>query len=81
MRTTVNIDDDVLMAAKERARRERRSTGEVLSELARRGLTAPASSSSGPESESLFGFRPIPRRTDAIVTNELIDRLRADGPY
>ena len=37
MRTTVDIDDDVLQAAKELARRERKTTGRILSELARRG--------------------------------------------
>ncbi len=39
MRTTLSIDDDVLLAAKARAERERRSVGEVVSELARRGLS------------------------------------------
>ena len=38
MRTTVRIDDDVLMAAKSIAASQGRSLGEVLSELARRGL-------------------------------------------
>jgi hypothetical protein len=39
--TTLDIDDDVLQAAKERARRDKRTTGEVISELARSALTAP----------------------------------------
>jgi hypothetical protein len=38
MRTTLDIDDDVLQAAKELARRERKTAGRVLSELARRGM-------------------------------------------
>lgn len=38
MRTTVNIDDDVLNAAKSLSRGTGRSLGTVLSELARRGL-------------------------------------------
>ena len=38
MRTTLDIDDEVLSAAKERARRERKTAGEVISELARRAL-------------------------------------------
>jgi hypothetical protein len=38
MRTTVNIDDDVLRAAKGLAKSENRSLGEVVSELMRRGL-------------------------------------------
>jgi len=39
MRTTLEIDDDVVAAARELAARDRRSLGSVISELARRGLT------------------------------------------
>ena len=39
MRTTLDIDDDVVAAARELAASERRSLGAVISELARRGLT------------------------------------------
>jgi len=39
MRTTLQIDDDVVVAARELATCERRSLGAVISELARRGLT------------------------------------------
>jgi hypothetical protein len=39
MRTTVDLDDDVLHEARTIARVERRSLGRVLSDLARRGLT------------------------------------------
>jgi hypothetical protein len=38
MRTTLQIDDDVLDAARSLARSENRTVGEVISELARRGL-------------------------------------------
>jgi hypothetical protein len=38
MRTTLDIDDDVLQATKELARARGKTAGEVLSELARRGL-------------------------------------------
>lgn len=41
MRTTLDLDDDVLAAARELARAERRSLGAIVSELSRRGL-APA---------------------------------------
>ena len=77
MRTTLDIDDDVLRAAKARAKSERRSTGAVLSELARSALAAPALPPESDESESFCGFRPLPSR-GGIVTNELIDRLRED---
>ncbi len=39
MRTTLNIDEDVVAAARELAVGEHRSLGAVISELARRGLT------------------------------------------
>jgi hypothetical protein len=39
MRTTLDIDDDIMAAARELAVGERRSLGSVISELARRGLT------------------------------------------
>jgi hypothetical protein len=39
MRTTLNIDEDVVAAARELAAGEHRSLGSVISELARRGLT------------------------------------------
>jgi hypothetical protein len=38
VRTTLNVDDDVLAAARSLARAQGRSVGVVLSELARRGL-------------------------------------------
>jgi hypothetical protein len=39
VRTTLDIDDDVVSAARELAANQRRSLGAVISELARRGLT------------------------------------------
>lgn len=38
MRTTLRIDDDVLKAARALAEAENRSIGEVVSDLARKGL-------------------------------------------
>lgn len=77
MRTTLDIDDDVLRVAKELARRDRKTAGEVLSELARRGLGAFLGEAAGDDTDEFFGFKPFPRR-GAIVTNELIDRLREE---
>ena len=78
MRTTLDIADDVLFAARELARKEKKTAGQVLSELARRGLQA-AGPQAHPatEGEEFFGFRPLPHR-GVIVTNELIDRLLED---
>lgn len=74
MRTTLDIADDVLFAARELARKEKKSAGQVLSELARRGLQAAPQGPFEDEEEEFFGFRPLPHR-GVIVTNELIDRL------
>ncbi len=41
MRTTVDIADDVLAAAKAIANEQRRSTSEVISDFARLGLSRP----------------------------------------
>ncbi len=79
MRTTLDIDEDVLLAAKERARRERRSAGAVISELARRALTGVPAGVELAETASFYGFEPIPRR-GAVVSNDLIDRLRDEDP-
>lgn len=76
MRTTLDIEDDVLQAAKELARRQKKTAGQVLSELARRALAAgPPVSDSVSGEEELHGFVPFPSR-GGLVTNELIDRLR-----
>lgn len=77
MRTTLTIDDDVLLAVKERARREKRPVGAVLSDLARRALTSHDAARAGqPESSTAFhGFDPLPHR-GAAVSNALIDQLR-----
>ena len=80
MRTTLDIAADVLQAAKERAKRERKTAGEVISELARSALTAPAPAPAERRPKSLHGFRPFPAR-GGIVTNERIDKLREDDAY
>ena len=79
MRTTLDIDDDVLRAAKELARREKKTAGAVISELTRRALTAPAPATTrGPK--AVHGFRPFPKR-GGIVTNEQIDKLREEDAF
>jgi hypothetical protein len=76
VRTTLSIDDDVLDAVRERAAREGRTLGEVLSALARLGLTARPVT---PTETEFYGFRPLPPRGHP-VTNAAIDRLREDEP-
>lgn len=80
MRTTLDISNDVLQAAKERARRENKTTGEIISELARSALTAPSATPTAREPKARYGFRPFPKR-GGIVNNERIDKLREDDAY
>jgi hypothetical protein len=80
VRTTLDIASDVLQAAKERARREHKTTGEVISELARSALTSLPATPKAREPKAVHGFRPFAKR-GGIVTNELIDALREDDAY
>lgn len=77
MRTTISLDDDVLLAIRERARREKRTAGEVLSDLARQALTGAHRQVNDAGRTEQHGFRPLPRR-GAAISNALIDRLRED---
>jgi hypothetical protein len=78
MRTTLDIDDDVLLAAKELARREGATAGKVLSDLARKALLAvPGEGLPARPPPVRYGFEPFPSH-GGVVTNDLIDRLRAD---
>lgn len=77
MRTTLDIAEDVLLAARELARREGKTAGQVISELARRGLTADQNAGPDAEPEEFFGFRPLPSR-GVLVTNEMVSRLLED---
>ncbi len=76
MRTTLDIEDDIMAAAKEMARHERTSAGHVISRLARLALTVRADQKSTP---SVAGFRPLPAR-GLLVSNAQVNALRdAEG--
>ena len=80
MRTTLNIDDDLLISIKEVAKRESKSVGAVASELLRQSLARIAPDAmQGREEDPVteFGFCPFPKR-GGVVTNDLINRLRED---
>ena len=74
MRITLDIADEMHAAAKERARREHKSMGQIISELMREALTAPR------EASAIYGVQPFASR-GAVVTNDLIDRLRQGDAY
>lgn len=78
MRTTLDIADDVLQAVKELARRHKKTAGQVISELARAAMTQASVGSAG---EPVQGLRPFARPDGCLVTDEVVDQLREDGPY
>ena len=72
MRTTVSIDDDVLTAARALADRQHRSLGDVISELARRGL-AERHSTSAQTGLPTFDVRPNARPITLEMVREAMD--------
>lgn len=76
MRTTLEIDDDLLAAARELARRRGTTTGRMVSELLRTALTTPTGDSGQVgEGESFYGFRAFPSR-GGLVTDDAVESLR-----
>ena len=75
MRTTLTIDDDVLLAAKAIAEQERRSIGEVVSALARNALRRPQ-----PPAMRNGIPRLGVRGPGAVVTLDTVNALRDDMP-
>lgn len=74
VRTTLDIDEDILQAAKEIAANRAATTGRVLSDLARRALEPKRA----PRVRN--GVPLMPRRTkgSARPTMDLVNRLRDD---
>lgn len=70
MRTTLDIDPDVMATAKELAAAHKETVGKVISNLARRGLQ--------PATGGIVrrgGFPSLPKRTGVVVTPDLVDHL------
>jgi hypothetical protein len=76
MRTTLDIEDDVLQAAKELAQREGGTAGQVISQLARRGLTV-ASAGARNTVVTRGGVPVLPSRGEVVTlehTRQLMDQ-------
>ncbi|EDY19534.1 conserved hypothetical protein [Chthoniobacter flavus Ellin428] len=76
MRTTLDIDSDVLAAAKEISARTKRSVGHVISDLARAALLKRGKSKAR-ISRMINGFEVI-SADGRVVTSELVRKL-AEG--
>ena len=74
MRTTLDIDADILIAIKERAHNERKSAGRVVSSILRDSLNG----NSTPSREKYIyknGFRVLGHREGEVITMEHIQRI------
>lgn len=82
MQATLDIDDDVFRAIEALSRRESKSAGQLLSELARAALGSSAAKQPLKEGEpkTFGGFTPFPKR-GGVVTDELINKIREGDCY
>lgn len=72
----MDIEEDILQAAKEIARHEHSTAGQVISRLARQGLKK-----SGSRTKDGFIIRngiPVFPSRGEIITNDLINRIREE---
>jgi hypothetical protein len=82
MRTTLDIDDELLATVKELARRRGCTTGQVVSAMLRKTLAVGGRSTSRrlPSAcTGVSGFRPFPARSGVLVTDDHLTALREDA--
>ncbi|MBL0159718.1 MAG: CopG family transcriptional regulator [Bryobacterales bacterium] len=76
MRTTLDIDDDILLAAKEMARMQGTTAGRVLSNLARKSLRQPVKKRK--YRNGVPQLTPLP--DCPIITTEMVNRWLDEAP-
>ncbi len=75
MRTTVDLEDDVLRAAKELARQQGVTVGKIVSDLVRQALTR------RPVAATRQGIPLFPVQPNAgVITPELVNELLDEAP-
>jgi hypothetical protein len=73
MRTTLDIDADVLQAAKELAAVHQKTVGQIVTDLLRRALEPPASAPRIRNGVRIFRHRPGAPPTTMAMVNQLRD--------
>jgi len=73
MRTTLNLDDDVLATAKALASKERKSLGEIVSALIRRAVEPAPTERRERNGLPLFPVSPGARAVTPEIVAELLD--------
>ena len=74
MRTTLTLDDDILKLAARQAKLRRVSLGKTVSDLLRRGLSAPTPSQA---KDGLVVFQ-LPKDSPKVTTDE-VRRIETEG--
>ena len=79
MRTTLNIDEDVLAAVKDLATAQRTTAGKTISDLARKALMPPTGRKRA-KTRNGFALFQFPRKGKGlVVTMEMINKLRDES--
>jgi hypothetical protein len=80
MRTTLNIAEDALLAARHLAERERMPLGDAVSELVRRGATTGGPSRAARSAAPLRGrFALLPARDEVITPRHVRELMEREG--
>ncbi|MCE2677104.1 MAG: hypothetical protein ACO24M_07625 [Limnohabitans sp.] len=86
MRTTLDLDEDILAAAKSLAKAGQTTAGRIISDTMRRaiqlGLADPAQARSttviATEPQAVYGFLPLTAPGQQIVTSDMVRAIRDD---
>ncbi len=80
MRTTINIAEDALLAARHLAQRERMPLGDAVSELVRRGATGGGKRAAERQHAPLRGrFALLPARDEVITPQHVRELMEREG--
>jgi hypothetical protein len=79
MRTTVNLAEDALLAARHLAERERMPLGDAISELVRRGATAGVAQARRPAVALRGRFALLPARDEVVTPRHIRELMEREG--
>ena len=80
MRTTLNLDEDAVLAARNLAQRERVSLGVAVSQLIRRGASGGAPRLAARAAPALRGrFALLPARDELITPQHVRELIEREG--
>ncbi len=83
MRTTLDLEDDIYLHARQIAAAEHVSVGKIVSRMMRESLHAPTAQPSASQTPEASGYVivngiPVIAADTRVITQELIERIRED---